>query len=250
MARSFAFFDLDHTLLPFDTQSLFCNFNLRRARGRTVLLAPFFPFALLRALGLVRTITVKRAFLAHLAGMTRDTLLASTREFAERVVNPWIYSELRAAIEEHRRAGRILVLNTASPDLYAGEISRVLGFDHCIATRFEITDPMPLMPRALGRNNKHAEKIERMKTDIPEFAAADAPSLAESWSYSDSAADLPLLEIAGHPVLVHPRGRLAALGRERGWRILRPPRPYATIAGDIFCSLRQGLGLYDAKVHP
>ena len=50
MPQSFAFFDLDHTLLPFDTQALFCNFVLKRERGRTLKHLLFFPVALGRAL--------------------------------------------------------------------------------------------------------------------------------------------------------------------------------------------------------
>ena len=51
----YAFFDLDHTLLPFDTQALFCNFVLRRHPWRIVLHLWFIPFALGKAVGLVST---------------------------------------------------------------------------------------------------------------------------------------------------------------------------------------------------
>src|SRR5256885_442751 len=122
MPRSFAFFDLDHTLLPFDTQALFCNYVLHCERWRTALHLTFAPFALLKACKLVRTVTAKRAFLNYLAGMKRDTLLAYGRDFAEQVVKAWVYPELSATIEEHRKAGRALILNTASPDFYANEI--------------------------------------------------------------------------------------------------------------------------------
>ena len=76
----YAFFDLDHTLLPFDTQALFCNFVLRRHPWRIVLHLWFLPFALGRALGLVSTATTKRAFLSYLAGMKRAHLRRLARE--------------------------------------------------------------------------------------------------------------------------------------------------------------------------
>ena len=81
--RSFAFFDLDHTLLPFDTQLLFCNFVLRRERWRTLLHLTFAPVALLKACRLVRTVTAKRAFQNFLAGMNRRKLQVYAKEFAE-----------------------------------------------------------------------------------------------------------------------------------------------------------------------
>ncbi len=241
---SFAFFDLDHTLLPFDTQALFCNFVLKRERWRTVMHLSFVPVAVLKALRLVSTVTAKRAFMNYLAGMKRETLSAYAKEFAEQSVKPSAYPELLAIIEEHRQAGRTLVLNTASPDFYAEEIARVLGFDHCVATRVEVPLVMPLMARVIGVNNKHEAKIAAMKAAIPAVAAASEATLRDSWSYSDSAADLPLLEFAGHAVLVHPNASLAAIGKARGWQIITPKRPYANKLGDMLCVLRQILGLW------
>ena len=242
--RSFAFFDLDHTLLPFDTQALFCNFVLKRERSRTLQHVIFVPFALLKACKLISSVTAKRAFMNYLAGIRRETLQAYAKEFAEQCVKPAVYPELLAIIEEHRKTGRVLILNTASPDFYAHDIARVLGFDHCIATRVEVPEMMPFMPRVIGENNKHEAKIARMKADIPEVTYASAEALRDSWSYSDSAADLPLLEFAGNAVLVHPNASLAAIGKERGWQIITPKRPYANKVGDMLCVLRQSLGLW------
>ena len=162
---SFAFFDLDHTLLPFDTQALFCDFVLRRERWRMIGHLAFAPVAVLRGCSLVRTVTAKRAFLGHLAGMKRDTLIAYSREFAEQTVKPWVYPELLTIIEEHRKAGRVLVLNTASPDFYAHDIARVLGFDHCIATCVEV-------PGANGQGETREEALENVRDAIEGYIAA------------------------------------------------------------------------------
>jgi HAD superfamily hydrolase (TIGR01490 family) len=243
--RSYAFFDLDHTLLPFDTQALFCNFVLRRQRWRTWRHLACVPFALLKGLRLVSTLTAKRAFMNYLAGMRREQLYDLAREFAEQVVRPWIYPELQAIIEEHRHAGRVLVLNTASPDFYAEEIAQMLGVDHCIATRVELPEVLPFMPSVAGDNNKHEAKIVAMKWAIPELANAHPEDLRDSWSYSDSSADLPLLEFAGNGVLIHPSASLAKIGAKRGWKILTPARPYDGKVGDMACVLKQMLGLFN-----
>lgn len=242
--KSFAFFDLDHTLLPFDTQALFANFVLRREPWRIAYLLGFAPVAVLKVPRLVRTVTVKRAFMGYLCGMKREKLLMYAREFAETEVKRWLYPELLAIIAEHRAAGRTLVLNTASPDFYPHEIARVLGFDHCIATKIEAHPVMPFMPRVIGVNNKREAKIEAMKRDIPVVANATPEQLRDSWSYSDSRADLPLLEFAGNGVLIHPNAALEAIGQARGWQVLRPARPYSGKIGDVLCSGRQALGLY------
>ena len=103
---------------------------------------------------------------------------------------------------------------------------------------------MPLLPRVIGENNKHEAKIARMKAEIPAVASASEADLRESWSYSDSAADLPLLNFAGHAVLVHPNASLAAIGKERGWQIITPQRPYSNKLGDMLCVVRQMFGVY------
>ena len=241
---SFAFFDLDHTLLPFDTQALFANYVLRQERWRTGYLMGFAPVAMLRLCGVVPTVTAKRAFLGYLWNMKREKLQEHARHFAEQVVKPWIYPEMLTIIEEHRAAGRTLILNTASPDFYPLEIARVLGFDHCIATQVEPHAKMPFLPSVLGTNNKREAKIAAMKLQVPLVASATAEELADSWAYSDSAADLPLLELAGNAVLVHPNLALATIGLAKGWTILRPVRPYTNKWGDFYSSARQALGLF------
>jgi len=139
------------------------------------------------------------------------------------------------------------VLNTASPDFYASEIAQALGFDHCIATRVELPETLPFMPHVMGDNNKHEAKIAAMKWAIPELAHWDEATRKDSWSYSDSSADLPLLEFAGNAALVHPSASLANIGKERGWETLKPVRPYQNKVGDMMCVLRQVLGSFPEK---
>jgi len=248
--RSYAFFDLDHTLLPFDTQALFCNLVLRKERWRTLLHLAFLPFAVLKALRLVSTVTAKRAFMNYLIGLSREKLYDYSREFATGEVASWVYPELRGIIEEHRQAGRVLVLNTASPDFYAQEIAQELGFDYCVATRVEIPESMPFMPHVMGENNKHEAKIAAMKWAIAELNDFDDEARRDSWSYSDSSADLPLLEFAGNAMLVHPSASLAKIGQSKGWNILKPGRPYKDKVGDMLCVVKQMFGLFRTLRRP
>lgn len=238
----YAIFDLDHTLLPHDTQALFCNFVLKRERWRVVMHLIFLPVAILYALRIVHIETAKCAFLAYLWKMPKDRLMRHAREFADTDVRRCCYPELIAEIERHRLEGRVLVLNTASPCLYPAEIAHVLGFDHCIATPLVIEDPMPLIPRLSGPNNKKQQKIPNMERAVPGLATLDVKDRADCWSYSDSTADIPLLEFSGKQVLVHPGHKLAA--RFPSAIIKRPPRPYSNKLTDMLSVVSQVLGLY------
>ncbi len=245
----FAFFDLDHTLLPHDTQALFCNYVLRRETLRVFLHLVFLPFALLKACRVASTLRAKRAFMGYLWRMPAARLRQYAREFAERSVKSWAYPELLAELERHRQEGRALVLNTASPDFYAREISRVLGFDHCVATKAQLTDPLSLHPR-IKVNNKEEAKIEAMLQQVPGVAdLSESDRNEHCWAYSDSAADLPLLRFGGTAVLVHPSAHLATLGIRYEWSFLYPKRPYRTKFGDMLAVARQVLGFYP-EVNP
>ena len=242
MSRPFAFFDLDHTLLPHDTQALFCNFVLRREAWRRIWLLWFLPCVPLAALRLLSLRTMKRLFLGYLVGMPRTRLEAHVRDFLESDFAAALYPEVVAEVERHRAHGRILVLNSASPDFYLHGIAARLGFDHVFGTRLIIPDRMPLLPAIEGPNNKHGEKITAMRR--AGLVPSEPPVLADSWSYSDSSADLPLLELAEHAVMIHPGPRLAAVGATHGWQTMTPRRPYAGKWSGRFTMLLQALGLY------
>jgi HAD superfamily hydrolase (TIGR01490 family) len=244
----YAFFDLDHTLLPFDTQTLFCNFVLRRQPWRVLLHLWFLPYAIGRALGLASTETAKRAFLSYLWGIRRSRLQELARDFAHDCVHTWVYPELQAEILRHRHQGRILVLNTASPDFYAREIASVLEFDHCVATRVKLNGAVPLRPELVGPNNKRENKIAAMCGQVPGVAQLTEEQRFHSWAYSDSSADIPLLEFAGNRVLIHPAAGLAHhFKADAHLTILTPRRPYCCRASGFFRALLQVLGLHRIK---
>ncbi len=249
-----ALFDLDHTLLPHDTQGLLANFVLRRQRGRTLLHLPFLAVAPARVLRLVSTRFLKRMFLNYLWRLPRPQLERLVLEFVTSEVRPRLYPSVLEELERHRREGRTTVLNSASPEFYVTAIGRELGFDHAIGTRVDL-GPGPRvrwLPDIDGPNNKRAAKLERMRellgvTPGEPWPGHDGrPPLEDSWAYSDSAADVPLLRLARHKVLVHPSAEFSAIGGHEGWdmTVLQPPRPYAGETGARLTSLRQAFGLY------
>jgi len=242
MDRRFAFFDLDHTLLPFDTQALFCNFVLQREGWRRVWLLWFLPCVPLAALRLLNLRTMKRLFLGYLVGMKREELEAHVASFLESDFATALYPTVVAEVERHRTEGRILVLNSASPDFYLHGIAAKLGFDHVFGTRLVMTERLPWLPRIEGPNNKHGEKVTAMRRAglIPEEPSV----LADSWSYSDSSADLPLLELVENAVMIHPGTKLAAIGAMNEWCTMTPRRPYAGKWSGRLATLRQVLGCY------
>lgn len=246
-SRGYALFDLDHTLLPFDTQVFFANHVMRREGWRRFYLLIFLPLVPLGAVGLLSLRVLKRVFSCYLWGMSRERLKAHAEAFVAGEFSRACYPELRAEVERHRSAGRSLILNTASPSIYVAEIAAHLGFDHWLATDMEVRDVMPFFPRIGGPNNKHGAKVEAMAARgllPPGCEVSREGCLPDSWGYSDSSADLPMLGLCRNVLMVHPSPKLAAFGEPRGWKTVKPPRPYGGRWGNLWAIARMLFGLY------
>ena len=243
--RGYALFDLDHTLLPFDTQGLFCNFVLKREGWRRCYLLLFLPCLPLRVLKLLSLKAMKRLFCSFLWGMPEERLRRYAREFAGVVVKSYAYPEIVAELERQKAEGRITILNSASPAFYVEEFARVFGFDHWVATRLRVEDPMPLIPKIDGPNNKFWAKIDAMASLLPAgFDGRKGDVLPDSWGYSDSVTDVPLLVVCENGVMIHPGSEFATVGESHGWDTRLPERPYGGKWAGRLASLRQAFGLY------
>ena len=86
-----------------------------------------------------------------------------------------------------------------------------------IGTRYEVDADGRYTGKLIGGLNYGALKVEPMRR----FAADHDIDLDQSFAYSDSASDLPMLDLVGNPIAVNPDAELARLARERGWRVMR-----------------------------
>lgn len=119
-----------------------------------------------------------------------------------------------ALLDEHRAAGRKLVLATTSPDAFVRPFAERLGFDHVVATRWQddgIVYTGELEGEFLwGRAKRDA---------VRDLAEREGIDLKKSYGYSDSAYDVPLLKAVGTPVAVNPDPQLTAIAAINGWQI-------------------------------
>ncbi len=247
---AFAFFDLDQTILPYDTQAYFCQHVLHREGWRRSYLAFFLPMVPLKALHLIGTRELKRAFLSYLWKMPKKTLQAHVESFVQEKVVPVLYPEIVAEVKRHLQEGRTTILNTASPDVYAPAIAQYLGFHHCFATGVDTggSERFPFFPLIPGPNNKRAAKLAAMAHLLPAGSIHPETSeplsvIPDSWAYSDSHADLPMLRLAENAVMVHPTQELRAEGEAKGWACYHPQRPFSGRAGYRMACFRQAFGL-------
>jgi len=233
--RGLALFDLDGTLIAWDTQVLFCDHALRHEGWRRAYLLFF--AAMLPAAPILGDEGMKRVFLSYLWGVDRKQLEEWTREFVAGFFPGKCYAPMLEKLKRHQDAGHLTVLASASPEFYVQEVARVLGFDLALGTPVEDADPVPLLPDLV--NHKGAEKVRRISEII---GSPPEGGYLGSHGYSDSSADLPMLRCCVGNTLVNPSPRLAEIGLECGWEILRPEKPWKGKTGQAWEMFRRATG--------
>ena len=232
--RGVAVFDLDGTLLAWDTQLLFCQFVLRREGWRRCYLLLFLP--LLPLAPVLGSGTMKRVFLSYLWRADPATLAKWAGEFAAQWFPSRCFPAMLDEMARQRAAGRRLILASASPQFYLREIGRRLGFDDALGTELETAERLPLFP--VLRNHKGREKVRRLCVLLDCGAA-----LPDSHGYSDSTADLPMLALCQRVTVVNPRRRLTRLAAQHGWEVIRPALPWRGPLGKLGDTLCRMFGL-------
>ena len=233
-----ALFDLDQTLIAWDTQLLFCNWVLRKEPLRRLYLVVFVPFLVLsKVLG---SEGMKRIFLSFLWRMPRQQLEGLVEEFVAYHVPRSFYPSMLEVLAEEHAKGRRLVLVSASPEFYARPLGEALGFDASYGTRVEFEGFMPLFPDFTGGNNKQKVKVSRL---LEEGEIVENEVQKNSSGFSDSMVDLPMLELCEEVTVVNPGEKLLEVAESRGWETVRPGRPFSSRRAMAFRCLKQIFGL-------
>jgi HAD superfamily hydrolase (TIGR01490 family) len=161
------------------------------------------------------TAALKERVMAALAGVrVRDIERLGPEVLAG--ILPRVYPQMLEIAYAHQDAGRPVYICTAASQEVADLLAGVLTFDGAIGTRSEIVDG-----QYTGRLDGPFTYREGKAAAMRQIAAEQGLDLAESWAYSDSESDLPMLRAVGHPVAVNPDGPLSRVAREEGWDVIR-----------------------------
>lgn len=214
-----ALFDLDHTLLPIDSDYAWGVF--------------------MQDIGWTDPVVFKERndeFFEHYKAGTLDIhdyvrfateavrlrgpaeAVAAHARFMEAVIAPAIRAEALALVRRHRDAGEQPVIVTATNEFITRPIAGAFGVQELIAVELERGPDGWITGEILGVPSLREGKVER----VEQWLAARGLGWGdvETTFYSDSMNDLPLLEAVDHPVATNPEVRLRAIAAKRGWRIL------------------------------
>lgn len=210
-----ALFDLDYTLLEGDSEFLWSEWL--QAHG---LVEPDFVDGM-RAFyqdyeaGVLDFARYQAFLLSPFASHPLETLLTLRERYLQERIRPHLRPALCNRLKWHRVQKHTLLMVTAANAFLAYPIARLLRIPHLICTEIETVNHVPT-GALRGVPAFREGKVIRLYT----WLQAHRQTLAGCWAYSDSHNDLPLLQLAAHPVAVTPDDRLRAHALEFGWMVI------------------------------
>jgi HAD superfamily hydrolase (TIGR01490 family) len=216
--NSAAFYDVDGTLIKINIVHAFAFYASRHASlaesaRRTVQTAVSIP--VFWAADKLSRKWFNEIFYRSYEGQSEDRLVVLAEELFDEVIKPNIYARAKDLIDEGKRSGIRQVLISGALDFTMKPLAKYLGVDDLIANQLEFVDSY-----ATGKLKKPfvagATKADIMRA----YAKKHDIDLAESWAYTDSFSDYPMLAVVGHPTACNPDFRLRSLARSYDWPVL------------------------------
>ena len=213
-----AFFDLDKTVIAKASMvALGPEFHARGLlRRRTLLRGVFLQILFLRfGASEERLAKIRRSVLKITKGWDHDEVRTLVAETLNEIMEPLIFSEALVLIRHHQEAGAEVWLVSTSPAEIVEPFAEILGITGaisskaCIDENGKFTGEMEFY--AVGENKAVA---------MQEVADERGLDLSDSFAYSDSETDIPMLLAVGHPFAVNPDRTLTKVAHEREWPIL------------------------------
>ncbi|WP_090128584.1 HAD family phosphatase [Limnohabitans sp. Rim11] len=212
-------FDLDHTLLPIDSDYSWGEFSLKMGWVDPELFKAkndqFFADYQAGVLDIHDYVK----FATEAVRLKGPELAAKAhQQFMQEVVLPVIKPSALSLIKQHQDAGDHVMVVTATNEFVTRPIAKALGIQELIAVELAKDSTGWITGEILGTPSFKAGKVARVEAWLSAHQ--------KSWQdvhitfYSDSLNDLPLLEKAQTPVATNPDARLRQLATDRGWRIL------------------------------
>jgi len=216
--RGAAFFDLDKTLIEGSSALHFARASYKAGQlSKRQLARDAWANVRFRLRGSTDEATdaLRTRVYEAIAGRRVVDLARLTPEMLKGIL-PRVYPQMLEVAWRHQDAGRPVYIVTAASQEMAELLAMVLVFDGGIGARSEVRDGV-----YTGQPDGPFTYREGKAEAIREVAAREGISLTDSWAYSDSESDLPMLRVVGHPVAVNPDTELARVARAEAWEIMR-----------------------------
>jgi HAD superfamily hydrolase (TIGR01490 family) len=218
-----ALFDLDHTLLPFDSGMAWIEFLVGCGALPAGAQARYLDSCRQYAAGAADIHTLHRVGAGALADVPVPRRIAWRRAFEARMAGQ-LPTDMLALVRQHQQAGDRCAIVTATSRFVAEPFARLFGVANLLATESATADGST-DGEWTGEIDGLPCHREHKVTHVARWLAGLVPPLTlaafeRTWFYSDSANDLPLLEAVTDPVAVRPDARLRAHAARAGWPVI------------------------------
>ena len=218
MSKILTLFDLDHTLLPIDSDYEWGQFLVRvgavdpieYSRRNADFYAQYEE-------GILDPVEYLEFALGALAQFPRQQLNAWHEQFMREVILPSIRPVARHLLSRHEKD--LIAIVTATHLFITQPIAKAFGVEHILASVPEETAQGEFTGKCLGVPNFAKGKVIHVENWLARLGKS-WDSFEKSYFYSDSQNDLPLLERVTHPIATNPNTRLKAVADSRGWPVL------------------------------
>jgi HAD superfamily hydrolase (TIGR01490 family) len=215
-----ALFDLDHTLLPIDSDYEWGQFLVREKvvdaaehqRRNDAFFAQY-------NAGTLDPVEYLEFALGTLAAFDPAQLKDLQAQYMRDVIRPNIRPKAVELLRRHLDGGDLVAIITATNAFITAPIARELGVEHLIAARPELDERGHPTGKLAGTPTQGHGKVTHMHAWL-DGLGRPFDSFARSWFYSDSHNDIPLLSVVSHPVATNPSEKLSQHATAHGWTSL------------------------------
>lgn len=212
-----ALFDLDHTLIPMDSDFEWGQFTVRSGLRDAATFSQanqvFYDQYKAGTLDIAEYIRFATAAIRE-HGMSKS--IAARASYISEVVQKCITKQALELVRKHQAAGDEVVIVTATNEFVTRPIAEAFGVEHLIAIELACDASGLPTGEIKGVPSFREGKVARVEQWLAQRGAT-WHSVTQSTFYSDSINDLPLLEHVTHPVATNPDDRLRAVAEARGW---------------------------------
>lgn len=211
-----AFFDMDNTILSASSGRLYLRYL------RKIGYVSWHKWIYISAqvglyiLGLTDFPQLMSRLMLHAVGTGEEEAWRLSRDWFETMLRHYIAPGAPERIGWHQEQGHHVVIISAATQFAVRPVAQALGLEHSfLATQLEIVNGhftgQVIEPACYGAGKVHL---------AGEYARAHGLDLGQSYFYTDSHHDIPLMEVVGHPVAVNPNAKLRREAARRGWPIM------------------------------
>ncbi|NRT79351.1 HAD family hydrolase [Clostridium beijerinckii] len=198
--KKLAIFDIDYTITKKETLMELFKYVIKKDKKNLRFLPRAIYCGIMYAIGIYDERKVKETFLRFIDGIKEEELAELVKEFYDERLKNILYDDALKMMKKLKNEGYDIYLISASPEFYVNEFYNIKEVDKVIGTKFGFKNGT-FVRKMVGNNCKGEEKVRRLKEVLKDEKIE--VDFKESYMFSDSLSDKPLLDLVGKPYLIN-----------------------------------------------